>query len=119
MIPDLRCLAVAALSIGIAGCATTTAEMLATPGVAYGPTSGSDFGLVRYLADGSASTLEARQEDANRKMHAACGGRYRVLAKGSRNQIQISPGAGRFGRLGATASNEEYVYIKFICTRGR
>lgn len=115
---QVRLLIAAALPLLAAGCATTTAEMLATPGIANGPTSGNDFGLVRYVADGNASAMQARQEDANRKMQAACNGQYRVLAKGSRNQIQLTPGAGRLGRLGTTASNQEYVYIKFVCTHG-
>lgn len=97
------------------GCTTTTAEMLARPGGAYGPSSGPDVGLVRYLADGSPADVAAREQDANRQMHDACSGRYRVVSKGSRSQLQLSPG-GRFGR-NVRASNEDYVYIKFACTR--
>lgn len=106
---------IALACVAIAGCATTTAEMLAKPGAANGPTSGPDFGLVRYLADGSAADVAAREEDANRQMSSACGGHYRVLAKGSRSQLRVAP-SGRFGRAVA-ASNEDYVYIRFVCTR--
>ena len=100
----------------IAGCTTKTAEVLARPGVAQGPAVGPDFGLVRYLADGSAADVEARQQDANHQMYAACGGKYRVLAKGTRNQLDLRRG-GRFGR-DVWATNESYVYIKFVCTQG-
>ena len=41
------------LCLVAAGCATTSAEMLAQPGGSFGPTAGADFGLVRYEADGS------------------------------------------------------------------
>lgn len=104
------------LCLAAAGCATTSAEMLARPGGSYGPTSGADFGLVRYESDGSSSDVEARQEDARMKMYDACNGHYRVLRQGSREQLQLGPGAGRFGRY-PTASSTNYVYIKFMCTR--
>lgn len=111
----IRVLVAGAACLLVAGCATTTAEMLARPGGAYGPTSGPDFGLVRYLADGSSSDVAAREQDANRQMSEACSGHYRILRKGSRNQLSLSP-AGRFGRM-AFATNENYVYIKYVCTR--
>lgn len=108
-------LAACSMAIALAGCATTSAEMLARPGGAYGPSSGPDFGLVRYLADGSSADVQAREQDANRQMDTACNGHYRVLTKGSRSQLNLSPG-GRFGRK-VMATNENYVYIKFVCTR--
>ncbi|HEX5489197.1 MAG TPA: hypothetical protein VFX04_08665 [Rhodanobacteraceae bacterium] len=112
----IKALVVGLTCFAMVGCATTTAEMLAKPGGSFGPASGADFGLVRYQADGSASDIEARQQDAKMKMYDACSGRYRVLAQGARNQINLGPGFGRFGR-GASASSESYVYIKFVCTR--
>lgn len=100
----------------LAGCATTTAEMVSTPQTGtYAPTAGRDFGLVRYLADGSQADLDARQQDAYRQMHDVCGGHYRVLGKGSRSQLNLSP-AGPRG-LRTMASSENYVYVKFVCTR--
>lgn len=111
-----RMLVVGLACLTVVGCATTTAEMLAKPGGSFGPSTGADFGLVRYEADGSVSDIEARQQDAKMKMYDACSGHYRVLAQGARNQINLGPGFGRFGR-GASASSESYVYIKFVCTR--
>ncbi|MGH8233990.1 MAG: hypothetical protein ACREPU_07325 [Rhodanobacteraceae bacterium] len=113
---DTRMLVIGLACLAMAGCATTTAEMLARPGGSDGPSTGADFGLVRYQADGSASDVEARQQDAKIKMYSACAGHYRVLAQGARNKINVGPGFGRFGR-GAPASSESYVYIKFVCTR--
>jgi hypothetical protein len=105
-----------AVCMAVAGCATTTAEMVSKPETGtYAPTAGRDFGLVRYEADGSAADLDARQQDAYRQMHDACGGHYRVLGKGTRNQLNLSA-AGPWGRRGM-ASSENYVYIKFVCTR--
>ena len=100
----------------IAGCAVTTAEMLATPGGQYGPTAGEDSGLIRYLAGGSQSDIQQRQQDANRQMYMACGGHYRILRQGTRDQISMGPGGGPFGRF-PTASSTNYVYIRFACTR--
>ncbi len=102
--------------LSMAGCATTTAEVLARPGGSYGPTVGRDVGLVRYQANGSASDIDARQQDARMKMYDACSGGYRILAQGARNQINLEPGFGRFGR-DASASSESYIYIKFACVR--
>ncbi|MGH8283155.1 MAG: hypothetical protein ACRESE_04845 [Gammaproteobacteria bacterium] len=99
-----------------AGCAVTTAEMMAKPGGPYGPTTGSDFGMVRYQADGSASDIQMRQQDANRQMYDACDGHYRILSQGARSQLNMSPSGGRFMR-GTSASSKNYVYIKFVCTR--
>ncbi|MGH8127001.1 MAG: hypothetical protein ACRETC_01350 [Gammaproteobacteria bacterium] len=109
-------LIVGAVCLFTAGCAVTTAEMLARPGGQYGPTAGSDFGLIRYQAGGSQSDIQQRQDDANRQMYEACGGHYRILRQGTRNQISMGPGGGRFGRM-PTASSTNYVYIKFACTR--
>lgn len=89
--------------------------MLARPGGAYGPSSGPDFGLVRYQADGSSQDVASREQDANRQMDSACNGHYRVVTKGSRNQVDVMRG-GRFGRAVST-TNEDYVYIKFVCAR--
>lgn len=111
----VRILIACAACLVIAGCSPTTADMLARPGGANGPTSGPDFGLVRYLGDGTASQVATRQQDANRQMSEACGGHYRVLRTGSRDQIQLQRG-GYFGRQ-VWATNENYVYIKFACTR--
>ena len=112
-----RVFVAAAACAAIAGCATTTAEMVSRPQTgAYAPTAGRDFGLVRFLADGSAADQDARQQDAYRQMHDGCGGHYRVLGKGSRSQLNLSP-TGRWGRR-TMASSENYVYIKFVCTQG-
>ncbi|MBS0431888.1 MAG: hypothetical protein JSS21_05735 [Proteobacteria bacterium] len=111
----LRVLMMCATCLVLAACATTTAEMLARPGGVYGPSAGPDFGLVRYLADGSAADVDARQQDANRMIYDACSGHYRILSKGSRSELQLEPG-GRFGRT-VTANDENYIYIKFVCTR--
>lgn len=111
-----RVLVAVAACAAIAGCATTTAEMVSRPQTgAYAPTAGPDFGLIRFLADGSAADQDARQQDAYRQMHDACGGHYRVLGKGSRSQLNLSA-AGPWGHRGM-ASSENYVYIKFVCTR--
>ncbi|MDN5864222.1 MAG: hypothetical protein L0I62_03250 [Gammaproteobacteria bacterium] len=72
--------------------------------------------MIRYQADGSANDIQKRQEDANRQMYEACGRHYRILRQGTRNQVSLGPGGGRFGAR-ATASNTYYVYIKFACTR--
>jgi hypothetical protein len=111
-----RVLVAAAACAVIAGCSTTTAEMISRPETGtYAPTSGRDFGLIRFLADGSAADQDARQQDAYRQMHDACGGHYRVLGKGTRDQLNLSA-AGPLGRRGMVSS-ENYVYIKFVCTR--
>lgn len=110
-------LIIAVACLFTAGCAVTTAEMMAKPGGPYAPTSGSDFGLVRYLADGSASDIQVRQQDANRQMYVACSGHYRILSQGARNQINLGPSGGRFMR-GNSGSSKNYIYIKFVCTRG-
>ncbi|MGH8398119.1 MAG: hypothetical protein ACRETA_07715 [Gammaproteobacteria bacterium] len=109
-------LIIAAGCLLTAGCAVTTAQMMAKPGGPYAPTTGSDFGLVRYLADGSVSDIQMRQQDANRQMYDACGGHYRILSQGARSQLNMSPSGGRFMR-GTSASSKNYVYIKFVCTR--
>lgn len=111
----IRAVVVAVACVAVAGCATTTAEMLSRPETGgYAPTAGRDFGLVRYLADGSAASLDARQQDAYRQMHDACGGHFRVLGKGSRSQLRLSP-TGPWGRR-VMASSENYIYIKFVCS---
>ncbi|MDE2235965.1 MAG: hypothetical protein KGL13_09190 [Gammaproteobacteria bacterium] len=96
----------------LAGCAVTTSEMLVNPGLANGPTRGKDMGVIRYLAQGSAADIQARQLDANLKMSNACHGKYRVVSTGVNNKINFS-GAGRF-RTNATST--DYVYIRFVCT---
>jgi len=88
--------------------------MMAKPGGVDGPTSGPDFGLVRYIAGGNPSDLDAREQDANRQMSAACSGHYRVIAKGPRSQLEVSS-FGRFGR-NVQADTQEYIYIRFSCT---
>lgn len=111
----IRMLVTLAACLVIVGCTTTTADMLATPGGPYGPTAGRDFGLIRYLADGSQSDLAARAQDAKRQMYDACNGHYRILKQDSRNQPNLVP-VGRFGQNVMT-SDEEYVYVKFDCTK--
>lgn len=110
----IRALAATGLCLAVAGCSTTTAEMLARPAAANGAASGADFGIVRYLAGGSAADLDARQADADRQMSTACGGHFQVLAKGLRSQLDLQS-FGRFGR-NVSADTEEYVYIRFACS---
>ena len=109
----LSILIIGIISVLVAGCAVTTSEMLVNPSLANGPTRGSDMGLIRYLAQGSAADIQARQQDANLKMANACHDKYRVVSTGVNNKINFT-GAGRF-RTSATSS--DYVYIRFVCTR--
>ncbi|MDN5869670.1 MAG: hypothetical protein L0H73_02945 [Nitrococcus sp.] len=111
----IRMLAAFAACWVIVGCTTTTADMLAKPGGPYGPTGGPDFGLVRYLADGSPADVAAREQDAKRQMYDACNGYYRILRQGARGQLNLEPG-GFLGR-NVMASDENFIYIKFACTK--
>lgn len=110
----LRMVVACSTCLAIAACGAPTAEMLARPGGPDAPTSGTDFGLVRYLTDGSPADVQTRADDANRQMSQACGGKYRILDKGSRNEVNLQQG-GRFGRQ-VWATDENYVYIKYVCT---
>jgi hypothetical protein len=96
----------------IAGCAVTTSELLVNPGIAHGPTQGADVGIVRYMAQGSSSDIQLRQQDANFKMSNACQGKYRVLSTSVNNQLSVN-GVGRYR---ANATTTDYIYIKFVCT---
>lgn len=110
-------LVVALATALIAGCATTTSEMLARPGGTFGPSSGPSYGLIRYAVSSSESDMRLRQQDAEMKMSNACSDHYRVVSQTSRGSLTTSPGGGGRRGLGSSVQSKDYVYIKFVCLK--
>ena len=106
---------IAVLALLLNGCASAT--MISAPGSpaggAYAPVNeAARPGLVRYLNQGMESVRLQRRQDAYRKMHAACGGQYRIDAEGPRTDGGFA--VPMYG--GGTMWQEtEYWYIQFSC----
>lgn len=96
----------------IAGCG---ADMLVSPGGKYGPTDGDKAGRIKYLAEGVSSVIEARRNDAFKKMYNACNGHYKILDDTSKDKLIGSSDYNGYGGSSFIGSME-YVYIRFECT---
>jgi hypothetical protein len=63
-----------------------TAQMIVPPGNTkskYAPANqSSNKGIVKYSTEGARSVVEARREDAYKRMYSACGGRYIIVSEG-------------------------------------
>lgn len=74
--------------------------------------SGPRGGIVRYLNQGAEFVRKARRDDAYRRMHEHCRGRYRIVSEGPEKggEAVVAP-------LGDTwiAATTEYWSIKFEC----
>jgi hypothetical protein len=71
-------------------------------------------GVVKYLNDGAGFVKSKRREDAYKKMHESCGGPYRIVAEGPKEEG---------GVVVATSSEtaalleSHFWYIQYACVR--
>jgi hypothetical protein len=90
--------------------------MVSSPGAtstsAYAPINeASRGGIVKYLNEGADYVRKQRREDAYKQMHAACSGKYRIDAEGSKAEdgmVTVFGGS-------AFMSESQYWHIKFSC----
>jgi hypothetical protein len=105
------------------GCSAT---MLVAPGKRsvskYGPVnqkSYSNRGVVSYLNQGANFVIQNRREDAYKKMHKACNGRYRIIQEensaGGSGAITTPVGGSYLTQTYTTV----YRRIVFECIRAR
>lgn len=100
-------------SILIVSC---SADMLVSPNSKYGPTDGDKTGRVRYLAEGASPVIEARRNDALKKMYDACNGHYKILDDTSKDKL-IGTSDYNYNKGSSFIGSMEYVYIRFECTK--
>ena len=97
----------------LTGC---TATMVSAPGKnttsRYAPINETSRpGIIKYLNAGDSEVIQARREDAYKKMYKACNGKYKIINEGS----QLKNGAIIPIGSGAYYSQSEYLYINFEC----
>jgi len=90
--------------------------MVVNPGKAtrsmYAPVNESSRrGIIKYLNQGAPSVIAQRREDAYRKMHQACGGRYRIIAEGPKVEGGAVVPVGNMMMY----APQQYIYIEFEC----
>ena len=95
------CLAVLTYFV-LSGCAAQV-KMMSMPGTEssspYAPINEKTRGgLIRYLDEGGQEKREARREDAYKKMHDACGGKYRIESESEAHTME-----------------HDYRYFQFSC----
>src|SRR3990167_8136073 len=93
----------------MAGCG---ADMLISPGGKYGPTDGDKTGRIKYLAEGASPVIEARRNDAQKKMYDACNGHYKIIDDTSKDKSMGSSEYNAY-RGSSFIGSMEYVYIRF------
>lgn len=78
----------------------------------FGPINETERpGIVKYLNAGAQSIRSARRDDAYRKMHHACDGRYKITKEGPRSEGGAIIPIGS----GAVYAESQYLYISFKC----
>lgn len=94
-----------------------SAQSVISPGATsasiYAPENEGDRnGVVKYLAGGHASVVNARRDSAYKMMYESCNGKYKII-----NESLKSEG-GSISAYGSSAfySDTQYVYIEFMCT---
>jgi hypothetical protein len=97
----------------LAGC---TAQVVSQPGgisrSRYAPINEtSRSGMVKYLNQGAKGIIEARREDAYRKMYNSCNGNYEIVKEGPNSEGGI--GTNVSGTL--YLSESQYWYIEYRC----
>ncbi|WP_454781687.1 hypothetical protein [Legionella sp. WA2022007384] len=100
-------------SLLMVGC---SADMLVSPTSKYGPTDGDKTGRIRYLAEGASTVIEARRNDAFKKMYNACNGHYKILGDTSKDKL-IGASDYNDDKGSSFVGSMEYVYIRFECTK--
>lgn len=70
-------------------------------------------GMVSYMNQGIDSVIRARREDADQKMHGACGGDYRIDAEGPQQSGGVVAPVGN----SAVFVPSQYWFIQFSCVR--
>lgn len=102
----------------LTGCATATIEKVPGSGgapVEYAPVnkSNSDYGVVSYLDEGISSIRKIRRDDAFKKMHELCNGKYRIINEsyGESNPV-YSVNKNLISTLTST-----YVFFTFECVK--
>lgn len=79
----------------------------------YAPKDYKPRGIVKYLNDGLESMRASRKEDAFKRMHDNCNGKYKVLDESPREESPgISHGTSTGGSVWAAS---QYLYISYEC----
>ena len=108
----MRLILILTLGALLSGCA---AQMLTSPGDTskFGPSNEkSRIGTVKYLNQGMGHVKKSRRESAYKQMHAACGGKYKIVNEGPRAE---GGSATNLTGGGMMFSSSEYWYINFQC----
>lgn len=107
-----------ALPIALLILVSCTAQMVVPPGgaeIKYAPTNQSNKrGIVKYHAYGAYHVVAARREDALKKMHTACSGKYIIVREGMRPENVYTMSANTMSPTSVSGSTNA-VYIVFEC----
>lgn len=99
----------AVLLVVLTGCSAT---MVTTRGGGrFAPVNDSKGGTVEYSLEGARSVVEKRRQDAYRKMHAYCGGAYKITSESLRKDGGSAVPIGGVLFYG----EERHNYIDFEC----